>query len=110
MSKYVKPGMSEAEVLDIGKNLADWANHATGSGKGPVSKLGGEVLFGPKLTQSKLNRISADPIKTVKTFANWEGATAGERAVAMTRLGATQFLLTNLGFLAVNQGFWRGSR
>lgn len=105
VSKYLKPGMSEAEVLDIGSNLATWANHATGSGKGGIAKLGGEVLFGPKLTQSKLNRITSDPIQTFKTFSDWKSATPGERAVAMTRLsGSTQFLLTNLGFLAVNAG------
>jgi len=105
MGKYIKPGMSEAEVLDIGKNLADWANHATGSAKGPISNLGGDVLFGPKLTQAKLSRLSADPAQTIKTFVDWKNATPGERAVAQTRLsGATQFLLTNLGFLAVNTG------
>ena len=105
MDRHVKPGMSNAEVLDIGKNLAEWANHATGSGKGPIASVGGEALFGPKLTQSKLNRIIADPIKTVKTFRDWNNATAGEKAVAWERLsGATQFLVTNLGFLGVNAG------
>jgi hypothetical protein len=63
------------------------------------------VLFGPKLTQSKLNRLTVDPASTIKTFANWGNATAGEKAVAWTRLsGATQYLVTGLGFLAVNQG------
>lgn len=105
MGKFVKPGMSEAEVLDIGKNLGQWANHATGSAVGPISKIGGEGLFGPKLTQSKINRIIGDPIKTVRTFANWRDATVGERAVAWTRLsGATQYLAAVTGFLAVNQG------
>jgi hypothetical protein len=105
MGKFVKTGMSEAEVLDIGQNLAKWANHATGSGKGPAASLGGEVLFGPKLTQSKLNRLIGDPIQTANTFANWKTATAGEKAAAWTRLsGSTQWLVTNLGFLAVNQG------
>lgn len=105
MGKYIKPGTSQAEVLDIGQNMATWANHATGSGKGIVSNLGGNALFGPKLTQSKLNRITIDPAQTIKTFTNWKDATAGEKAVAMTRLsGATQFLVTNLGFLGVNAG------
>jgi hypothetical protein len=105
VSKYIKPGMSEAETLDVGKNIADWANHATGSAKGPIANIGGDVLFGPKLTQSKLSRIFSDPATTINTFSNWSKATTGEKAVAMTRLsGATQFLLTNLGFLAVNQG------
>src|SRR5262249_52481733 len=105
MQKYIKPNMTQEQVLDIGKNLAEWANHATGSAKGPISSLGGGVLFGPKLTQSKLNRMTVDQIKTVKTFANWGSASAGERAAAWTRLsGATQYLGSALGLLAVNQG------
>jgi hypothetical protein len=105
MQKYIKPDMSQAEVLDIGKNLAEWANHATGSAKGPINKLGGAVLFGPKLTQSKLNRMFADPVKTVKTFANWDQASPGEKIAARTRLsGLAQYFGTAAGMLAVNQG------
>lgn len=105
MGKYLKAGMTEAEALDIGKNLGEWANHATGSAKGPIANIGGGTLFGPKLTQAKVNRITVDPAKTVKTFLNWKEATAGERAAAQTRLsGATQYLATTLGFLAANQG------
>src|SRR5207248_8983229 len=99
------PGMSDAEILDYGKNFATWANHATGSAEGAVASMGGETLFGPKLTQSKLSRLTTDPAKTIATFMNWERDTPGEKAVAWTRLsGATQFVITNLGFLAVNGG------
>lgn len=105
MAKAIKPGMNEAEVLDMGKNFASWANHATGSGKGPIANIGGGTLFGPKLTQAKVNRLTTDVAQTAKTFANWKNATPGEKAVAWTRLsGATQYLATTLGFLAVNQG------
>ncbi len=105
VSKYIKPGMSEAEALDYAQNFADWANHATGSAKGPIASIGGEGLFGPKLTQSKLSRIFTDPIQTVNTFKDWKNATPGERAVAWERMsGAAQFVGTNLAFLAVNQG------
>jgi len=107
MKKFLKPGMSQEQVLDIGKNLATWANHATGSAKGFIANApgAGDVLFGPKLAQSKLNRLFVDPAQTIKTFANWGNATAGEKAAAWTRLsGATQYLVTGLGFLAVNQG------
>jgi hypothetical protein len=111
MQKFVKPGMSQEEVLDVGKNLAEWANHATGSAKGPIANLGGNVLFGPKLTQSKLNRLVVDPIKTVKTFANWKNATPGEKAVAWTRFsGSAQYAASMLGFLAVNQGLILATR
>jgi hypothetical protein len=105
MDKHIDPRMPQEEQLDIGKNLAEWANHATGSGKGAIASLGSKVLFGPKLTQSKLNRMFADPIKTIQTFANWGNATTGERIVARTRLsGMTQYALTGLGFLVANQG------
>jgi hypothetical protein len=107
-AKPIRPDMKPeevAEVLDYGKNLATWANHATGSGKGPVATLGGNVVFGPKLTQSKLNRMVSDPLETIKTFGSWDKATPGQKAVAWTRMsGATQYLLTYAGFLAVNQG------
>lgn len=106
MKKFINPEMSEGEVLEVGKNLASWANHATGSGKGPIATLGGDLLFGPKLTQSKLNRMTVDPAQTIGTFANWGNATPGEKAVAWTRLsGASQYLVTGVGFLAVNQGY-----
>ena len=105
MEKLVRPSMDQAQVLDIGKNMAEWANHATGSGKGPIGNLGGNWIFGPKLTQSKLNRIFSDPIKTVKTFSNWSNASPGEKAAAWTRLsGGMQYFGTGIGMLAVNQG------
>jgi hypothetical protein len=107
MQKFIKPDTPQAEVLEIGKDLAEWANHATGSAKGGLSRIPGvsNVIFGPKLTQSKLNRLFADPVKTVKTFADWDNASAGEKAAAWTRLsGMTQYFGTGLGLLAVNQG------
>jgi hypothetical protein len=125
MKKFIKPGMTNEAKLEIGKNLAEWANHATGSGEGFITKSGiGKVMFGPKITQAKLNRVFLDPVKTgrtvaqvavekmkldqnklfVKTFGNWEKATPGERAVAKTRLaGLTQYLIAGSGFLAANQ-------
>jgi hypothetical protein len=126
MKKFIKPGMTNEAKLEIGKHLAEWANHATGSAKGPLSDTGiAKVMFGPKITQAKLNRVFLDPVKTgrtltqvavekmkldenklfVKTFGDWEKATPGERAVAKTRLaGLTQYLIAGGGFLAVNQG------
>lgn len=105
MAKLNLEGMSSKEVLEHAKEYADWANKATGSAKGPIASIGGEGLFGPKLTQSKLSRFFADPVKTAKTFADWKNATNAEKAIAWTRLsGATQYLGTMLGFLAINQG------
>lgn len=108
MLRNLKPGMTEAEALDIGKHYAEWANHATGSGAGWFANAAGDYAFGPKLTQSKLNRLTTDVAQTLDTFqkmARGIETTAGERAVAWTRLsGATQATVGTLGFLAVNQG------
>lgn len=105
MERHLKPGMSTAEALDFGKQYAEWANNATGAGSGRFATLVGETAFGPKLTQSKLNRLTYDPYQTGKTLLNWDEATPGQRAVAMTRLsGSTQFAVTTAGFLALNAG------
>ena len=117
MDKATNSRMTQEEVKDIGKHLAVWANHATGSAKGPIASLGGDVLFGPKLVQSKLNRIFYDPVKTLGTFAkmgneklnnifgDWGNATPGEKAVAWTRLsGLAQYFGMLSGTLAMNYG------
>jgi len=106
MQKWIKPGMSQQEILDVGKNMAGWANHATGSAKVQLPRAMSAALFGPKLTASKAARMVADPLATAKTFLGWRSATAGEKAVALTRLsGLAQYTLTGIGLLAVNQGF-----
>jgi hypothetical protein len=103
MEKFMKPDMTNEQVIELGKNMADWANHATGSAKS-VPYIG-NLMFGPKLTASKMARLFGDPTKTVKTFANWGKATPGERAAAWTRLsGASQYAGMLIGSLAVNQG------
>ena len=105
MDKATNSRMTQEETLEVGKHLAEWSNHATGSAKGPIASLGGNVLFGPKLVQSKLNRMFSDPAKTLKTFSNWGNATAGEKAVALTRLsGLTQYFGMLAGTLALNYG------
>src|SRR4029077_19290632 len=45
MLKHITPDMSESEILDYGKNFADWANHATGSVKMAMPE-GAGLLFG----------------------------------------------------------------
>lgn len=105
MERHTNTSMSEAEILNVGKEMADWANSATGYGKGPLTgKIGGTLGFGPALTQSKLNRVFVDPVKTLNTFSNWGKASLGEKAVAWERLsGSLQYLGTYLGFLMANQ-------
>ena len=106
------PKASAAQQLEVGAHFADWANHATGSAKTSVMlgkmNLSSMLLFGPKLTASKLSRIIMDPLKTGRTLANWKNATAGEQAVAKLRLsGATQYFATLGTFLAANYGLNR---
>jgi len=105
LKQHIKPGMSHAELLDYAKEFAEWANDATGAGKGKIANIGGEALFGPRLTQSKINRLS-QIAKTPWDFANWRTLTPGQKAVAWERLeGATRYVTTRLGMLAVNQGY-----
>ena len=109
MDHWVKPEMSQKQILDIGEHLAQWANHATGSAKNPLP-YAERYMFGPKLTASKVARLVADPVKTVQTFSRMitdpDSVSAGERAAAWTRLsGLGQYTLSGLIFLAVNQGY-----
>jgi hypothetical protein len=106
MERHIKPGMSVGDIDSIGRELAVWANHATGSGKGVLTAhpVISSAFFGPKLAQSYWNRLIGDPVKTLGTLTNWSKATAGEKVVAMQRLqGATTAALTYTGMLAANQ-------
>jgi hypothetical protein len=108
MERHIKSGKYSPEDIDsIGKELAVWANHATGSGKGVITAHPAisSAFFGPKLAQSYWNRLIGDPLKTVGTWSNWNKTTAGEKVVATQRLqGAVTAALTYTGMLAANQG------
>jgi hypothetical protein len=107
MERHIKSGKYSADDIDsIGKELAVWANHATGSGKGLITAhpVISQAFFGPKLAQSYWNRLIGDPVKTLGTFSNWNKATAGEKVVAMQRLrGSVTAALTYTGMLYANQ-------
>jgi hypothetical protein len=104
--KGIKPGMTEEEKLDIGKHVAELANHATGSGDGWIHRNLKGLLFGPSLTESKGNRIIGDPIKTVGTFAKMMTGgetTPGERYVAWKRLNrSTAYVGSLLSTVVIN--------
>jgi hypothetical protein len=108
MERHIKNGKYSVEDIDsIGREMAVWANHATGSGKGVLTAhpVISSAFFGPKLAQSYWNRLIGDPLKTVGTWSNWSKATAGEKVVAMQRLqGAVISALTYTGMLWANQG------
>ena len=106
------PEMPVEEKTEMGRYLATMANHATGSGQGFLtgSKGAGNVLFGAKLTQSKLNRMG-EAVKTLKTFGNWGNATPVQRAAAKTHFTQmATFGLTYAGFLTANQGLLWAAR
>jgi hypothetical protein len=107
MERHINSGKFSADDIDsIGKELAVWANHATGSGKGLLTsnKYISSAFFGPKLAQSYWNRMVADPLKTIATFSSWNRATSGEKVVAMQRLrGSVTAALTYTGMLLANQ-------
>jgi len=106
MDKHFRSDMTEDEMLAMGQKMAVWANNATGSGQGfLMHKQVSWIPFGPKLTQSKLNRIFGDPVETIRTFAKGDKATPAETALAWKRLSTMTWMVgTQLSFLAVNQG------
>ena len=107
MKRHIDSGKYSSEELDgIAKELATWANHATGSGKGvfTASQRISSAFFGPKLVQSYWNRLLGDPWETAKTWGNWKNATEGEKIVATQRLkGLMTAITTYLGMLYANQ-------
>ena len=107
MKRHLDSGKYSPEEIDgIAKELATWANHATGSGKGAltVSQRISSAFFGPKLMQSYWNRLLGDPWETAKTWSNWNNATAGQKIVATQRLkGSMTAITTYMGMLAANQ-------
>lgn len=110
MNKWTKAGMSDAETLALSKEMAEIANHATGHGRGKISQLGSDVLFGPALTEAKIQSVTRDPIKTMNTFRDWKNASYAQRAAAWERLnGATQYLVSKYGALAINHGLLAAS-
>ena len=105
MERHTRAGMSADDIDSIGKELAVWANHATGSGQGLITDPRiSWAFFGPKLAQSYWNRLVGDPAKTLNTWTNWNRATAGEKVVAMQRLrGGMTAVTTYMGMLLANQ-------
>jgi hypothetical protein len=107
IQRHIDSGEYTPEEIDgIAKELATWANHATGSGKGMLTsnKYISSAFFGPKLAQSYWNRLIGDPAKTLATFSSWNRASTGEKVVAMQRLrGAMAAAATYTGMLYANQ-------
>jgi len=107
MKRHLDSGKYSPDEIDsIAKEMAVWANHATGSGKGLLTsnKYISTAFFGPKLAQSYWNRLIADPVKTLATFSSWNRASAGDKAVAMQRLrGSVTAAVTYTGMLYANQ-------
>jgi len=106
------PGMTEEEKLAYGKEISDLANHATGSGGNWLSKANW-LLFGPKLTASKLDRMFGDPAKTLVTYSKMlssklgakTNVTPAERYIAFRRTSrAVQYLGTLTGAMTLN--YW----
>lgn len=115
----VKPGMTEHELNELSGEIADMANHATGSAKLRVPGMresipSGGLIFGPKLFASKWASLVSDPVKTLGTvakMASGQETTAGERAAMQIRLtGLGRMAGTLLASQAVNWGVnkWAG--
>lgn len=112
MKRYMKPGMSNAELLELAKELAPGVNHATGSAKIPLppkyAGVPGQVFFGPKLLAAKLASLTTDPLKAASTAAKivTGKSTYAERAGLYAALsGSAQWVGGTLATLALNAAF-----
>jgi len=101
---------TEAEQLEIMRNLAEIANHSTGvTNWNVLGRYLSKGLFAPQLTMSKWMRATHDPWVTVRDFSKMmtgrgNEVTAGQRAAAYTRLRNTvEMLSTWAAGLYLNQ-------
>lgn len=69
--------------------------------KNPLADV---ALFAPKLYASRWARVVFDPVKTVKTFADWKSSSPAERQAATIKLrNAAEFAAVYAGGLLLNQ-------
>lgn len=73
----------EAQTLENAKPIMSVIDAATGEVHlGQFGKFMGATFFAPKLIPARFKASVVDPIRAVKTFADWKNASAGERQAA----------------------------
>ena len=95
-------GVNESLAIDI--------NHATGVTEKAAPKGSNLLLFAPRLAGSRVMWLLGDPIRAVRTIANWKNATTAEKVFAKNQMREKGWVLgTFASLLAANQGFLTAS-
>ena len=83
---------SPEDRMALAKDISRQVNHMSGTthpdeGFGPKYEGAWRtMMFGPNLFRARLYKVIGDPVKTAKTFANWNAATPSEQYIAKYRL------------------------
>lgn len=106
-AKAIWESLSNAEKADkdTPKEIAKLVNNSTGTTNLKVSEAAQTAFFAPNLELARWNKLIVNPVKAVKTFANWKNSSHAEKAAAKLVARRTgRILSTYVGALAVNQG------
>lgn len=108
--EYVRWGVKDLpyqEQLEFARLMMRPIEHATGifMGKGVVQKgWMSRLLFAPQLLPARWAASMTDPLRAVRTYANWQNAKLGERAAAhFVAKRTAQSLATTASILALNE-------
>lgn len=99
----------ELKTPEYAKELAQWVNHASGSGNFP-NKTIAQFMFAPSLEAARWARTVGDPIKTAKTYSDvlfngGKNTTPEQKAIANLRVKrAAELIAVYVGSLAANTG------
>jgi hypothetical protein len=97
---------SEIEKQDpnTAKYIADFVNHSTGTSNIIIPDKLNTAFFAPRLEASRWARIFVEPAKALKTFIDWDKASAADKfqAKLIARKGG-EMLATYSALLAANQ-------
>lgn len=98
--------MPEERTAENAKAIMNVVDHATGEVHvGKAGAFMAKVFFAPKLIPARFMAAIVDPIRAVKTMANWKNASAGERMAARFVMKRQAQTLAFYGAaLALNQG------
>lgn len=94
-----------ARIPEVASAIADGVNHATGVVKTQAPKGAHLAIFAPRLEMSRAAWLYTDPVRAIKTFANWKNAPDAEKNFAVQQVKEKAWVAgTMFGLLALNQG------
>lgn len=100
------------QTPEMAASIADSVNHVTGivKNKAPLTKVGSQVMFAPRLLASRWAWLYGDPAKALSTAARWESATPEQKHFAQQQLREKATVLATMGaMLVANQAILTAS-